>query len=426
MNVTSLPIQFIVTIALSFLSGLEVKSYRQQFHPESLTYFFGTVRTTTFLGVLGFLLYVIDRQHLIVYTAGLLAFAAIFALFYQRRLKQDKTSILLFLVSLAVYTYGPLTVLFPLWMPALLFVLIVFLLNARTTISNLTLKIDAAELETLGKMVLLSAVILPLLPNTNVIPHIPLSPFKIWLAVVVISTISYGGYMAQQYLFPRKGVFLTGLIGGTYSSTATTVVLAKKVRESRATAMLTASILAATAVMYIRLIVVAFVFNVAIGRDILAPFVLFSLAGFGLAFIYYRKSEQEPNPVPVASKNPLELGTAFLFAAFFVAMIVLTHMITRYYGVGGLKIFSFLAGFTDIDPFILSLLTGKYAVGHGELLSAIVISAGSNNVLKAVYALWFGGWQKARAAFFWLLMFGLATIALGLAGDIPHRMPVWF
>jgi uncharacterized membrane protein (DUF4010 family) len=426
MNVTSLPIQFIVTIALSFLSGLEVKSYRQQFHPESLTYFFGTARTTTFIGMLGFLLYVIDRQHLIVYTAGLLAFTAIFALFYQRRLKQDKTSILLFLVSLAVYTYGPLTVLFPLWMPALLFVLIVFLLNARTTISNLTLKIDAAELATLGKMVLLSAVILPLLPNTNVIPHIPLSPFKIWLAVVVISTISYGGYMAQQYLFPRKGVFLTGLIGGTYSSTATTVVLAKKVRESRATAMLTASILAATAVMYIRLIVVAFVFNFAIGRDILAPFVLFSLAGFGLAFIYYRKSEQEPNPVPVTSKNPLELGTAFLFAAFFVAMIVLTHMITRYYGVGGLKIFSFLAGFTDIDPFILSLLTGKYAVGHGELLSAIVISAGSNNVLKAVYALWFGGWQKARAAFFWLLMFGLATIALGLTGDIPHRMPVWF
>jgi uncharacterized membrane protein (DUF4010 family) len=107
-------------------------------------------------------------------------------------------------------------------------------------------------------------------------------------------------------------------------------------------------------------------------------------------------------------------------------MIVLTHVVTRYYGVGGLKIFSFLAGFTDIDPFILSLLTGKYAVGHGELLAAIVISAGSNNVLKAVYALWFGGWQKARAAFFWLLMFGLATIALGLAGDIPHRMPVWF
>ena len=426
MNVTTLPIQFIVTIALSFLSGLEVKSYRQQFHPESLTYFFGTVRTTTFLGVLGFLLYVIDRQHLVVYTAGLLAFTVIFALFYQRRLHEDKTSILLYLVSMAVYTYGPLTILFPLWMPALLFILIVFLLNARSAISNLTLKIDAAELETLGKMVLLSAVILPLLPNTNVIPHIPLSPFKIWLAVVVISTISYGGYLAQQYLFPRKGVFLTGLIGGTYSSTATTVVLAKKVRESEATAMLTASILAATAVMYIRLIVVAFVFNAAIGQDILAPFVFFALAGFILAFIYYRKGEQEPNSVPVASKNPLELGTAFLFAAFFVAMIVLTHVVTRYYGVGGLKIFSFLAGFADIDPFILSLLTGKYAVGHRELLAAIIISAGSNNVLKAIYALWFGGWDRARAPFFWLFLFGLATICLGLAGDMVPRLSVLF
>ena len=422
MNVTSLPIQFILTIALSFLSGLEVKSYRQQFHPASLNYFFGTVRTTTFLGVLGFLLFVIDQQHLVVYTAGLAAFTLIFALFYQRRLHEDKTSILLFLVSLAVYTYGPLAVLFPLWMPALLFVLIVFLLNARTSISDLTLKIDAAELETLGKVVLLSAVILPLLPDTNVIPYIPLSPFRIWLAVVVISTISYGGYLAQQYFFPRKGVFLTGLIGGTYSSTATTVVLAKKIRNSGATAMLTASILAATAVMYIRLIVVAFVFNVAIGRELLVPFAVFALIGFGLAFFYYRKGEQEPNTVPVASKNPLELGTAFLFAAFFVAMILLTHVVTRYYGVGGLKIFSFLAGFADIDPFILSLLTGKYAVGHRELLAAIIISAGSNNVLKALYALWFGGWQKARAPFFWLLLSGLVTIALGLSSDLLPKL----
>ncbi len=407
-------IHFIVTAVLAFLSGLEVKSYREQYHAESTNYFFGTARTTTFIGILGFLLYLIDPRNLVVYTAGLLALTVIFSLFYLQRLQEKKTSILLFLVSLAVYTLGPLSVLFPLWMPALLFVLIVFLLNARAAISTLSLKIDSRELETLGKMILLSAVILPLLPNNNMIPHIPLSPFKIWLAVVVISAISYGGYIAQRYLFPDKGIFLTGLIGGTYSSTATTVVLAKKAREEKADSMMTAAILAATAIMYIRLIVVAFVFNAAMARSVLVPFILFASAGFIVAFFYYYSGSKTPASSPVSGKNPLELETAFFFAALFVIMIMLTHTVTSHYGVGGLKIFSFIAGFTDIDPFILSLLTGKYQVGSGEIFSAILISAGSNNILKAAYALWFGGWKKTRHAFFWLIILGVATIGVGL------------
>lgn len=415
MNLPTDVIHFIVTTVLGFLSGLEVKSYRQQYHPESTTYFFGTVRTTTFLAILGFVLYVIDSRHLVVYTAGLLSFTAIFALFYVQKLRNQKTSILLYMVSLAVYTYGPLTILYPLWMPALLFVLIVFLLNAKTAISDISLKLNARELETMGKMVLLSAVILPLLPKSNVIPYIPLSPFKIWLAVVVISAISYGGYISQKYLFPGKGTFLTGLIGGTYSSTATTVVLAKKAREERANAMMTASILAATAVMYLRLIIVAFVFNHEIARSVLVPFLLFAAAGFTVAFFYYRSGDRTAATLPVSGDNPLELGTAFIFAALFVIMIMLTHTVTQHYGVGGLKIFSFLAGFTDIDPFILSLLTGKYTIGHQEIFSAILISAGSNNILKAAYALWFGSWDKTKQSFIWLTMLGLGTIAVGLA-----------
>ena len=79
-------------------------------------------------------------------------------------------------------------------------------------------------------------------------------------------------------------------------------------------------------------------------------------------------------------KIPLELGTAFVFAFLFVAMIMLTHFVIEHYGSSGLEIFSFLVGLTDIDPFILSLLTGKYM---------IVL----DDIVKAVYALYFGGWK---------------------------------
>ncbi len=422
MNLSPDPIHFIVTLALSFLTGLEVKTYRMQYHPDSTTYFFGATRTITFIGILGFVLYTIAPESLIVYTSGLICFSILFALFYNHQLQKKKITILLYLVSIVVYTYGPLTVLYPLWMPTLLFVLIVFLLNAKSTISTISLKINARELETFGKMLLLSAVILPLLPDTNVIPYIPLSPFKIWLAVVVISTISYGGYLAQRYIFPSRGIIITGLIGGTYSSTATTVVLAKKAGEYDRKEVITAAILSATAVMYIRLIIVSFAFNTKIAENLISPFLFFAFLGFIAAWAYSRKAKNDSHStsVQITGDNPLELGTAFIFAALFVVMILLTHAATQYYGGSGLRVFSFIAGFTDIDPFILSLLTGKYSIDHHELLSAIIISAGSNNILKGIYALWFGGWSKTKHSFFWLLGLGLVTIAVGLsAGQLP-------
>ncbi|MFX4253400.1 DUF4010 domain-containing protein, partial [Aliarcobacter butzleri] len=77
-------------------------------------------------------------------------------------------------------------------------------------------------------MILLSSVVLPLFPEDNFIPYLGISLYKIWLTVVVISAISYAGYIVHKYLFPSKGIFFTGIIGGIYSSTATTVVLSKK------------------------------------------------------------------------------------------------------------------------------------------------------------------------------------------------------
>jgi len=145
--------------------------------------------------------------NLFVYVAGLLGFTCVFSLYYYKNLEEQKTSILLYLLGLLVYSLGPLSIRYTLWMPALLFVLTVFILNARKLILDISTSINARELETLKKIILLSAVILPLLPDRNVIPLVPLSPFKIWLAVVVVSGISYGGYIAQTYFLATGSMF---------------------------------------------------------------------------------------------------------------------------------------------------------------------------------------------------------------------------
>jgi uncharacterized membrane protein (DUF4010 family) len=264
-------------------------------------------------------------------------------------------------------------------------------------------------------MVLLSAVILPLLPDTKVIPYLPISPFKLWMAVVVISGISYGGYLVQKYVFPSKGYFLTGIFGGTYSSTATTVVLARKAKKSENNnSVITAAIIAATSMMYLRLIVVALVFNAAIARSLVLPFIVLAAGGLLIAVFYMKSESQSRVRTDFVDKNPLELGTAFLFAVLFVVMMVLTSFVMQHYGSNGLKVLSFAVGFTDIDPFVLSVLTGKYSVAGTEFSSAIMIAAGSNNLLKAVYAVWFGGWKGGIHSAVWIASLGLVTIVWAL------------
>jgi len=407
-------IHFLLSVVFSFLIGLEIKAYRLKFHSATTQYFMGTARTFTFVGALGFIFYKIDMNHLSVYITGLIGLTSLYLLFYNKALASGKHSILLYIVMLLVYTFGPMSSMYPLWMSALVFVLIVFVLNAKKSILKFTTGIDAYEFETLGKMVLLSAVILPLLPTKNLVPYIPLSPFKIWFAVVVISSISYGGYLAQKYIFPSKGLFLTGLIGGTYSSTATTVVLAKKSKKSDANPIITASIIVATSMMYLRLIVVSFIFNSEIATSLSLPFLLFAILSFAVSLAYY-KSKKETIGVGVSEdKNPLELGTAFIFAALFIFMMMITHFVINHNGIGGLKFLSFVVGFTDIDPFVLSLLNGKYAISNHEIVTAVIISAGSNNILKAIYVLWFGGFKKTIHSFVWLLLLGILTIGFGL------------
>jgi len=403
-------IHLVVTIVFSFLVGMELKTYRQQYHAKDGNLYFGTARTYTFIGILGYVFYKIEPAHLTLYITVLVLLSLLFLVFYREKVEKGRSSILPYAVMLSVYAFGPLTERFALWMPSLLFVLIIFLLNAKQSLQRFSSDINMHEFETLGKMVLLSAVILPLLPNTNTIPYLPISPFKMWLAVVVISGISYGGYLVQKYFFPSKGYFLTGIFGGTYSSTATTVVLARKAKVGGDNPVIDAAIIAATSMMYLRLLIVAAVFNFSVARSLALPFFILAIVGMFVAFFFMKRGANKTATSDFVDKNPLELRTAFLFAGLFVLMMLITHFVIGHYGNGGLQVLSFVVGFTDIDPFILSLLTGKYTVAQTELVKAIMIAAGSNNLLKAVYAVWFGGWKGGGHSAFWVALLGVATI----------------
>ncbi len=397
-------LHFLYVVALSFLVGLELKAYRLV--KTKATPHLGSTRTFTFIGIMGYIFYKIDRYY---FLAGFIALVAIYLSYYLYKLHHDRTAIISFLLLTLVYSFGAMLERFSIWMPTLVYVLIVFVLNANKSLHYLLEQLNMQEFETLGKFLLLSAVILPLLPDTP-LPYIGISAFKIWLVVVIISAISYGSYIAQKYIFKNRGYLITGVLGGLYSSTAATVVLAKKSLYIQNLRLIDAAIVIATAMMYMRLLVITLIFNSQIAAVLALPLLGLAILGVAIATALFQKSGTS-HEAPIDDRNPLELGTALLFAALFVAMMALTKFVTLHYGDLGLKILSFLIGFTDIDPFILSLLTGKFTISQIQIATAILIASGSNNILKAIYALIFGA-NRPKVAALWLFLLGIVTITL--------------
>ncbi|HIQ40980.1 MAG TPA: DUF4010 domain-containing protein [Sulfurivirga caldicuralii] len=245
---------------------------------------------------------------------GLVALTLLYALLYWTQLKHNQTSIITLLIALLVYHYGLLIQQFPLWLLVAVFVAIVFLLHMRKQIVQISKKLAPQELFTLAKLLLLSAVILPLLPDKQVIDWLSIIPFKIWLAVVVVSAISYFGYVAQRYFFREQGVLITAIFGGIYSSTATTVVLAKQSKdEPQPYYRLSGGIVLATNMMYLRLWAIAAIFQWQIAKMLAFPmFVLAALSDMIALLLLRREHRHHAQSIPFEDNhyNPLDLKVA--------------------------------------------------------------------------------------------------------------------
>jgi len=401
-------VQLIVVVIAGFLIGLEIKAHRIS---RETSKEIGSVRTFAFIALIG---YVFAKIDIVLYIVGYVAVLTHLALFYFHKLQNNKSGIIIFLLSTLVYSFGMIVIKFNIWFLLMVFVAIVFISNLNQKLKHFYTIFDEREIETFAKLLLLSGVVLPLLPQDQIAEFIPVSYFKVWLAVVIVSMFSYVGYVLKRYIFKDAGYIVTGVLGGIYSSTATTIVLAKKASSGATPYLFTSSVVIATTLMYLRLLGITFAFNFEIANILLIPFLVLALMSTIISGYFYKKSRSDTalNVAQNEDKNPLELSTAFIFALLFIAMAVVTHFVLGRYGDMGLNILSFIVGFTDIDPFVLSILSSKFSVTTSSAASAIMIATGSNNILKAFYAYVFSKNKAGMMSALSLLILGLMTIGI--------------
>lgn len=374
-------LRFALALALGFLIGLE----RERSGAAKQGRVFAGVRTFTIVSLFGFACAWLHNLGLTTAVpVGLVAIAGLAAFEYFAKLRENRIGWTTEAAVLLTYAIGVLALLAPAWVPLALGIIGTLLLSEKARIEGLVEKLDNAEFLAVLKFLIVTALVLPVVPD-RAFTTFAINPRKLWLIVVMVSSVGFAGYFLIKKLGAKFGWWLSGLAGGIVSSTAVSVAAGRVAQQQPGQAhhALQAALLASS-VMYLRILALVAFLNGAFVPALGWKLVLLSAVGLVLAWLV-RPAEEPATRGPVSSlQNPFEILPALGFALLFVVLMVVTKLVQAHFGASALLALAAVVGVADIDPFILSLVQSNPAPER-LLVSAILVAMMMNTLAKGIY-----------------------------------------
>jgi uncharacterized membrane protein (DUF4010 family) len=289
-------------------------------------------------------------------------------------------------------------------------VTVTFLLSSKQRLHGYVKKISREDLFSTIKFLIVAAIVLPLLPNQGMGPLDAINPFSVGLMIVLISGLSFLGYVAMKLYGQGRGVVLSAAIGGLASSTAVTVAFSNRTKQNPELAPVAAVAIAiASTIMIARVAVLVGVINPYLLEQLGLPLAGAAVGAILGGLVTYRGARAQ-KAAELDVKNPFELSNAIRFGIAFAVILLATRAARQYLGDEGLYIAALVAGTTDVDA--VSLSTAKQAsAGDIAAVIAILIAVASNTIVKSSIALAIGGRRLGKRAF---AIGGLIIAAAGL------------
>ena len=240
-----------------------------------------------------------------------------------------------------------------------------------------------------------------------------INPYKVWIIVILVSFISFIGYVLVKIFGSSAGIGLTGLVGGLASSTVTTLSFARRSRETPALNTLFAiAIILASTVMFPRLLMQIAVVNRALMERMAVPILVMTVAGILVAVWYYFRSRDKSSTTQTLSlHNPFSLKSAVMFALVFATILMVTRLAITYLGNAWLPLVALVSGLTDADAIAFSVSDAEQAglITLDWAAFNVVLGAVANTFMKLLLVLSLGD----RGLFKQLLG---AVIIIGITG----------
>jgi len=405
-----------VALAAGMLIGLE-RGWHERAMPEGGRV--AGIRTFAIVGLLGGLWAVLgELVGEIALGFAFLAFAVVMIVARIRAAeKVDDYGVTTVVAALVTFALGAIAVRGQLSIAASGAVVTALLLGIKPVLHGLIERIERDELTAVLKLLLMTVVLLPVLPDRGFGPWKALNPYELWWMVVLIATMHFVGYVAVKLVGERRGIPLAGLAGGLVASTAVAVSFSRIGRKAPgATRLLAAGIVLASAVMFLRVIIVVGIIEPRLLPTLAWPLGGGALAGFAAAALLWRQQRSVTGAGHQAiARNPFEFGMAFKFGLLLAFVMIAARALKDWLGDTGVYLLSLLSGVADVDAVTLSLT--KLAGGDLTMAVAatgIALAALANTLVKIGITCAAGGMAMARTAGLGLA----ASLAGGTAGAV--------
>ncbi len=382
-----------VALALGLLIGLE-RGWESRELPEGARS--AGLRTFAIISLLGAVIAVLAPDATVLLAAGFIAMAAPVALGYWRESQDRHIGITTEITALLTFALGALAGRGELVAASSAAVVVALLLGFKPELHHLVARIEREELLATLRLLLISVVILPILPNRGYGPWHAIDPYRLWWLVVLVAGISYLGYFGIKLLGRERGIPLSGLLGGMVSSTAVSVNFSRlAVEKSGSRDLLACGIVIASATMFPRMLAMAAVVAPDLAVSLIAPMLAAGAVAFALAaWQLWRGSNQDLGAhQQLDPRNPFNLRFAIEFGLLLAAIMVMARGFRAWLGSGGLVAVGAISGLADVDAITVSVGSMFHAGQTGIVAAqgAILAAAAVNTVVKAVLTAAIGG-----------------------------------
>jgi len=412
-------ISLLVALAIGLLIGIE-RGWRDRDEEEGTR--IAGVRTFSLIGLLGAVAALLSQQAGVWFLCS--AFLAVSALIIAShilgvRANKDVGTTTAFTMmltfSLAAWSAYDQPI------PALAITVVVMaLLGYKPVLHGWLKKISPGDFFSGIKLLIISIVLLPLLPNQGYGPWNALNPYWIWWMVVLVSGLSFLGYLLIQITGKKTGTIITAIAGGLISSTATTLTLARFAREEQGRSLFAGAVLLTSAIMFPRVMIEVMVVNPALLHPLWIPLVVMLI---GLLCVFYllwlwQKKKPAQNTPPIEHKSPLQLSMALKIGLLLAAMLLLSEAAKTWLGDVGIYALALVSGLMDVDAITLSLSHSAKSDLAGDVAArGILLACTTNTLVKGVLFTVIAGTRKHLYFPLWIgaaIIPGLLIAALTL------------
>ncbi|MCA0200695.1 MAG: DUF4010 domain-containing protein [Proteobacteria bacterium] len=383
-------------LALSFAIGLMIGIERgwQSRTMESGTRALG-VRTFALVGLLGGAFGLVGQltDDMVTALGGLGFVAMIVVIYFTGLMKDQGRGATTEIAAILTFVLGIVAMRGEMEVAAAAAVIVAATLGVKKPLHDWIKRIDEDEVTAALKLLVISVVILPLLPDRGYGPGETINPYVLWWIVVVIAAISFAAHTAMRLFGQKAGAASVGLLGGLVSSTATTIAFARFAKDHRPVARYAAgSIALACAVMFMRaLVLTGILFRDAV-ELLWLPLIVASVTSLAIAAALSFKT-QPKNDAAIELEASADIGTGLKFVAAFIAVALVTHYAQQAFGHQGALIGSALGGLVDVDATnaTMARLGASGGATVVEVALAVLLAAAVNAIAKAVYAVVIAG-----------------------------------